>query len=537
MYIDWICFFRIGFILCSVTSLVTTLSAHELDSDTSLPNNLEHLSKMLVYGSKTDNKIDASAFFYGHVGGSAYKGDSVYVFFAKDFITSSNGTLEETKSTKSSMFIVKTDGNGYFHFSIKDIQKPGRLRIGLFAGKDHELVNYYIIEPRDSVQMEIQKDTDNINVHYFGKSAAKYQLMETLSNKNYNYSFNVGGYLIKEVQANHYSATSLDKFWKDQQKYCDSDVALVGTYRDRISSFLYKRTKAETIDFFQRAWLEALKLMYINPSRSTDEQKNIANAIRRHHTDFDHSLSGIYASSENSVYFLLEKEVIEQFFNTGAQPSLSEIYSLVRKKYTGLLREHLCTELLIAPNAYWITNNDGAMFDKCVADASMFVKKTLLRDAIRRLATTYKKGMEAFNFDLKDSADRSVRLSDFEGKLVLMDVWFTGCTGCSVFHHMFKSKIYPEFEGENDFRVISISADRDKATWLKSARSDRYTDFDLNYVNLFTNGLQFNDPMFKYYRPQAFPFIILIDKHGRLIARITDAGNVDQIKDMIRENL
>jgi hypothetical protein len=102
-----------------------------------------------------------------------------------------------------------------------------------------------------------------------------------------------------------------------------------------------------------------------------------------------------------------------------------------------------------------------------------------------------------------------------------------------MFHELFKDSIYPELKNDTGFRVVSISGDKDRSVWLSSIKKGHYTDTTTGYVNLYTNGGAFNEPMFNYYIPNGYPFILLIDKKGEIVSRITNYSDYKELRKLI----
>lgn len=63
----------------------------------------------------------------------------------------------------------------------------------------------------------------------------------------------------------------------------------------------------------------------------------------------------------------------------------------------------------------------------------------------------------AADFELEAISGKTVRLSDFKGKLVLLDFWATYCGPCHESIPYFQ-RLYKEF-GPDDFTVIGVSVD------------------------------------------------------------------------------
>jgi peroxiredoxin len=119
------------------------------------------------------------------------------------------------------------------------------------------------------------------------------------------------------------------------------------------------------------------------------------------------------------------------------------------------------------------------------------------------------------DFALTDSTGASVKLSDYKGKVVVLDFWATWCHGC-------KTEIpwYMEFQTRykaQGLSVIGVSMDEDG--W-KSV-TPYLKENPINYSIVVGN-----QDVAKLYAVEAMPVTLLIDRDGKIAA--THAGMVDK---------
>jgi thiol-disulfide isomerase/thioredoxin len=113
-------------------------------------------------------------------------------------------------------------------------------------------------------------------------------------------------------------------------------------------------------------------------------------------------------------------------------------------------------------------------------------------------------------FSFKDINGKKVSLSDFKGKVILLDFWATWCVPC-------KAEIPGFIElqkkyGAEGLQIIGLSVD-DSAAMAK-----KYSDeMKMNYPILLAEG---KEDILKAYDPiPSIPVSVVIDRQGRIAAR------------------
>jgi thiol-disulfide isomerase/thioredoxin len=122
------------------------------------------------------------------------------------------------------------------------------------------------------------------------------------------------------------------------------------------------------------------------------------------------------------------------------------------------------------------------------------------------------------DFSFKNTDGKKVSLSEFKGKVIILDFWATWCVPC-------KAEI-PGFidlqkkYGERGLQIIGLSVDDSQATAKQYA-----AQMKMNYPVLLAEG---KDDVLKAYDPiPSIPVSVVIDRQGRIVARHLGIATMD----------
>jgi len=124
--------------------------------------------------------------------------------------------------------------------------------------------------------------------------------------------------------------------------------------------------------------------------------------------------------------------------------------------------------------------------------------------------TIYAKGTPAYNFSLTDTKEQTVSLSDFKGKIVVLDIWAMWCAPCLAEKPFFQ-KIEEEFKYRDDIVFIGVSHDglEKKEIWKKFVARKGWKN-----IELIAN---YDESIGKYYKVAGIPRLMIFDKEGKIV--------------------
>jgi peroxiredoxin len=152
------------------------------------------------------------------------------------------------------------------------------------------------------------------------------------------------------------------------------------------------------------------------------------------------------------------------------------------------------------------------------------VGATADQPTVRAAFQSAKDRKPAPNFALKDNSGKTVKLTDYRGKVVLLDFWATWCQGCKEEIPWFSrfEKIY----GAKGFAVVGVSMDEGGWKVVDPFLADTKVPYPI---------LLGGDPTAQQYGIKSLPDTFLIDRQGKIAAAYrTGLVNKDDVEANIR---
>lgn len=421
-------------------------------------------------------------------------------------------------------FNISLDENGEFRFKISDLRLPGRILLRDDFTNNYLFAFDQIIEPGDSIYI-LGEIHDLSNMSYFkakfsGRGCEKYNCIQEIKSVK----------IPRDISQD----TDLSRCIEKSNSILTVKLKVLDKYRLKLTPLVYQIIKADIYGELNNSVLfsnsmfgnrfggilsgKRLNKLDLEKKKS-DFKKFVINKNKQIVLPENFALSTVYIN-----YLYNEAKCELALLKQGERFTFKEFYQFLRGNYRGTFQEMLL--------AYSILNNsdmyvffgscDADDYTNCLKDAVSRIHKSWLQSPIKSFLNSRGKGAEAFNFILpSDSSEHTIKLSDFKGKVILLDLWAYSCTGCYLFSNVFHEKVYPVFKNDSNFVVISIMIDEsNKEAYLRRLRGEGGTIFTYSeYVNLFAGkGIRNGRAMETFYNIKSYPTLLLIGKNGKIFS-------------------
>jgi peroxiredoxin len=451
---------------------------------------------------------------------------------------------------------VPVDARGQFSIAIP-ASEPGRITL-LDKVTSSNLFYAQFFEPGDSISIDAKVVVDSNGSQFIadfsGIGAEKYRCVEALG---------LSSDIDFQERITLYNKRNKGRMYEVADSIISAQIGVLDRFKRRVSPRFYDVMKADILggvygklewglfgsvrkDFYRKRYddttLQAMRTKlarFLDYSRVKVPEESLA--MSEFYVEFTYASARVELAYENPV----------------SPFSLSDLCARLQKDAQGDLKS-VCLAYALLEDENVITEVDTTVsceeYTDCLEKARMGAGMAWAKAALSDVLRTRGKGAVAFNFCLPaDSTGCLVRLSDFRGKVVLLDMWAYECTGCTLFTQAFHQEVYPMFKDNPDFKVVSViisPTPKDKyMVRLRSTEDPRfgkrlsvYTYPD--YVNLFGGkGVAMGEAMSGHYHINSYPTIFLIDKQGRIFSStvpfFTDprSENVAKLTGLIRQAL
>jgi thiol-disulfide isomerase/thioredoxin len=396
------------------------------------------------------------------------------------------------------------DSNGYFKFVV-NIDHIAKISLFLNGNTKILFSNFYI-QPGDTIFTTITKG-ENRNIIFSGNRSEKFKCMYALDSSRRNPK-KISRSLPVIIKDDSVTGELLRSFESTDQ-YNNHFFSILLSYRNKINPEIFKLLLADIMGDI--ATSKCYLLLQSIPDNSLKQKKEIArlffHSVYHPKEKFNDSIV-IY--SENYIEFLMRRSQIKlKLASDNGNYLMKDMVMLIEKNYQGILRDRLFTYYLLSPKI----GVDNQEYEYCLKRSLAAMKSPVYKKYLEAQLTNLSEGSMAYNFSLPDSSGLYVSLSDFKGKVVLIDFWFTGCSSCIKLAKILEKEVIPRFN-DSTVKFVSICLDNDKNTWIKSINRGVYTSE--RSINLFAQGLAFDHPLVRNYNIQGCPVLLLVDGEGRI---------------------
>lgn len=139
-------------------------------------------------------------------------------------------------------------------------------------------------------------------------------------------------------------------------------------------------------------------------------------------------------------------------------------------------------------------------------------------------------GDKAPDFSIKNPDNKTVRFSDLENEIILLDFWASWCAPCRKENKKLV-EIYKKYHSRG-FEIFQVSLDNQYRDWTEAIQED-----NLNWIH--GSELQFWDSeVAEKYGVNSIPANYLINKEGKIIGRNLSPEKIDKkLKELITKSL
>lgn len=435
-----------------------------------------------------------------------------------------------------SMYIKINQKKG--NFQLSRLTKPTMFNISIVRKGRFERLGRFYAEPNDNVKILISKGLEKDSITFSGRGSEKYALTEKILKLYDDFEISKKALFKSPTESD---SVVLDTYLK---RWCIFIESWIKKKSSLIDNYEGVEPNIKTLlnhEYFGIYFVWVARLDYL-----VRYHKNFANNpnFKRQIKSYFDLYNNKFSLKPNSISVLApiyHMDLVEglklglMLNNPKGTINIVDLYNLLKTNYSGLIRDRLFMELFTGKRTLInIENNKSDIYDSLIVDASKVMMNPYYKSLIDA-RFKIQKGTKIKYAEFLDLNGNPIKLESLQGKVVLIDVWGTGCSGCAEFHENFKTNILPKINSINNFIILNVCLDKTKEKWLKGLATGRYSSS--GDILASTGKLGIDHPFFKYYGFRSIPLVILADKKGKILCKLTGTEDPTYVADLINNEL
>lgn len=432
--------------------------------------------------------------------------------------------------TSDDHYVVKNlDHSFVFGFSVKKSPLNYRLNV-VVNGEPKQIGNYFALSG-DQVKLDVFEDQQQDSLVFTGKGSAKYKLIDQLVRRE-SLILHTVQHPKKDISAEaldqdiqHFTGKMIKETAEKQRLIKNADPN-IGDDLKQIIDYHYANYDITWINYLWRC-----RTIFKN---SQQHQTVITKHFNTYYDQFLNKSTEIsILSSRHYQYLVVMLWSGLVFNNINGNVDLKTLYDRV-KQYSDntKIKDRLLSEFFLTGGG-GSTNYNDQVFDSLIRDASPYMISPLGKEFVEN-SLSFKKGSKFFDGEFIDLKGAKFSTADLRGKVFLLDAWGEGCGACVLFHEWFETNLWPKLKDNKDFVVLSVFDGKTKKDWERLRASDRYTSE--HYLNVSNMPFRMAEhPLFKHYKVNYAPFLLLVDKKGNIIRKLNGNTSKENLMSLIEE--
>jgi len=203
-----------------------------------------------------------------------------------------------------------------------------------------------------------------------------------------------------------------------------------------------------------------------------------------------------------------EKRLLEDKIDSLKQVRIEKIKEFVSTHNNSYVSLHILQSECFTYTKVLTKKDIKELYEKLAPEIKSTSKAMEIK-SYAELSDTPLLGQKAKNFSQKTLEGKTIELSDFEGKYLLIEFWASGCGPCRYSHKELR-KLYKLYQPKG-FEILGVSGDINKTDFENAVKKD-----SILWTNVSDLKGSKNDA-FLLYGVSVLPTYILLDKQGTII--------------------